>query len=383
MFDFEMEESLLNLASYLTDPICKVREYAYRAYTERDLNPRDYRVANLARGCFYALAAFVFGIIALFTTLPGGLLRGAVTHFQKRPYIEEKGVGKVMGEREFTLLSWNLCCVAGGYTITDGGVTPWEDRIGAIIQRVIEADPDVNCFYEVFDARAAKILKQGLKERGYTYFYTNIGAQALGTSSGIMVASKYEIQNPEFTPFPIESLVERTKWCAKGVFGFDLCNRGDPFARVFATHLQHSEIPEFVIEKADSEEVQRRAKEVAARQEQMRIVISKIRDVANKCILITGDLNMDDNEYGQSDWQPMFIRGNRFGSKTWNGDGFCAKLMGKRISGPLNLDHTMALMGTVRQIETTLVHTGYDSAYYSKDALSDHEGLFTRIKLNQ
>src|SRR5690606_8728250 len=95
--------------------------------------------------------------------------------------------------------------------------------------------------YETFDTKSAFLLAEKLKEKGYTHFYFNIGPQALGVSSGIFVASKYEIGQPEFTRFPKETLVGRTKAAAKGIFAFDLKSHGKSFARIHATHLQHSE----------------------------------------------------------------------------------------------------------------------------------------------
>ncbi len=363
MTSMEIEDLFFQTASYLTEPICKTHEYMRRSDV----------VSSIARKCFLWLAAFVFAVCALFTTLPGIALRAAGTYIQSQPFTKQEGISQKEFQGRFSLLSWNLCCVPGGYPISDGGVTPWEERIKQIIQKVIETDADVNCFYEIFDRRAEWILKEALSKKGYTYFYTNIGIQAIGAPSGIMIASKFKISEPEFTRFPQDMLVERTKWAAKGIFAFTLENA----ARIYTTHLQHSEIPEYVPEQADEVERIRRAEEVLARKRQMDVLISKINEVRGRAIVVTGDLNMEMEEF---EGNCHFVKSDHDG-KTWDGDHFCALLTGKRPSGPLNLDHTLLLAGTARSIHTTLIPTGFDPNCYLPNALSDHKGVLSWIEL--
>lgn len=118
-----------------------------------------------------------------------------------------------------------------------------------------------------------------------------------------------------------------------------------------------------------------------ARRHQMQILIDKVNAVRDRCIVVTGDLNLDDNEYQASPWHRQFQKGDDFADKTWPGDEFCARLVGKRVSGPLNLDHTMFLNGTAHAIHTSLVPTGYDPTLFTESALSDHSGLLSKISL--
>lgn len=366
---------LFQVASMLTDPICKCHEFFRRIYVVDTLNPKASALSNLARkiALFVGLVAWAF--LALFTTLPGIALRSLGAHLQTNPFIEFHGAerGKTLpSERSFSLLSWNICCVGAGYSISDGGVVPWSFRIDDIIHKIIEKDADVNCLYETLDVASASQICEKLKQNGYTHFYFNIGPKAVGVSSGILVASKYNIKNPEFSPFPAAMLVGRTKMAAKGVFAFDLESRGECFARVYSTHLQHSEEPQFPTPE-----------EIEARRQQMQIIVDKVNAVRDRCIVVTGDLNLDDDEYGASSWQHLFQKGDLFSNKTWGGDAFCARMVGKRISGPLNLDHTMVVHGTARSIRTALVQTGYDPAIFQGGALSDHGGLLSEISLFQ
>ncbi len=364
---------LFRAASVLTDPACESHEFYRRISLVDVLNPAASKAANLARKILLGTAAAGFAFAALFTSVPGIALRALAASLQAVPFssMNGKAEDKILpADRKFTLLSWNVCCIGGGYSISDGGVLPWSFRLDAIIDKIIESDADVNCLNEVYDAESAHRICERLKENGYTRFYFNIGPRALGVSSGILVASKYEIEKPEFTPFPKETLLGRTQFTEKGIFSFDVSSRSKPFARIVATHLQHSEEPEFPTEA-----------EVAARRKQMAIVVEKTNAVRDRCILVAGDLNLDDKEYESSPWKSQFVKGADFTEKTWGGDAYCARLVGKPVSGPLNLDYAFAVKGTAASIRTTLVRTGYDPETIKKEALSDHEGLLSEAIL--
>lgn len=358
------------IASYLTEPVCKSRECYYSLYaTDPDVD----MITALAEKIVLVVGLLGWSALSVFSTLPGIALRGGLSWVQGDTYIHDQkdGPAKALPEnRTFSMLSWNVCAVSGGYSITDGGVVPWDQRLDRIEKKIIEQDADVVCLYEIFDAKAGFNLSPALRNAGYKHVSFNFGARAVGASSGIMIASKYEIEDLTFTPFPVDSLVGRTKNCTKGVVGFDLVSNGQKFASVFATHLQHSEEPMFPT-----------VEEVQARQMQMEIIADKVNQVAGRTVLVTGDLNLDDNEYQGSSWNAQFDKGDisECTSPSWGGDEFCAKLMDKPVSGPLNLDHTMAKVGSVTALETKFVETGYDPTVYSPSALSDHKGLFSRV----
>lgn len=223
----------------------------------------------------------------------------------------------------------------------------------------------------MFDVQTASCICEKLKEKGYTHFYYNMGARHIGLSSGILIASKYNIKNHEFTLFPQDTLVGHTKFAAKGVFEFDLGSQERNFARVYATHFQHSNEPQFPT-----------AEEMKARRDQMQIILDKMSRVRDRCIVVAGDLNLEDAEYSSSSWNRSFQRGDGItAEKTWGGDEFCSNLAGRRSSGPLNLDYTLVVSGTARSINTTLVGTGYDHTVFKADALSDHAGQLSQIAL--
>ena len=360
-------------ASYLTDPLSKSHEFYRRTFVVEALHPTANAISNLARKISLYIGMVGWAALAVFTTLPGAALRHFGSNLQTQPFTYSQGLskGKVLSlDRSFSLLSWNICGVGGGYSISDGGVLPWSFRIDNITNKIIEKNADVNCLSEVFDIKSALYISEKLKRCGYSHFYFNMGPKAIGVSAGLLVASKYNIKNPEFSPFPQDSLVGRTKKVSKGVFAFDLESQGQNFARIYSTHLQHSEEPQFPT-----------TEEVDDRKKQMQIIVDKANTLRDRCIVVTGDLNLDDNEYNASFWHNRFQKGDGFGAfdKTWGGDEFCSRMVGRRISTPLNLDHTMIVKGTARSISTSLVPTGFNPSTFKAEALSDHAGLLSRI----
>lgn len=372
---YKIKAVFVRAASYFLTPACKAHELMRSMSLVDELNKTSDKMINWARKFFIGVSIVACATCALVTSPAGVAIRALVANMQKVPYIFTKGNAptKTLPEdRTFTLLSWNICCVGGGYAITNGGVMPWSYRIDDIANRIIEKDADVNCIYETFDVESAFVLCEKLQQKGYSHFYYNMGQGTFGITSGIFVASKYEIQNPEFTPYPLETLVGRTKNAAKGLFSFDLVSSATSFAHVITTHLQHSEQPGSPTEE-----------EFAARRAQMEIVMQKVNQVRDKCLVVTGDLNLDDVEYRSSSWHTRFVKGDAYSDldRTWGGDGFCTSLVGDPSSGPLNLDHTMVAEGSAQSIRTELVGTGFEGTVFNPNALSDHRGLFSRIIL--
>lgn len=404
-------DSCFRLASFLTDPVCKVDELYARLFVE------DSGYAG-ARAAFLGAQMVGYGALGAVGGPLGLGLRALGCYLQKNPFrfIETGAKPKKLEGNRFSLLSWNICCVGGGYPITDGGVPSWPSRIDAIARAIIEKNADVVCLYETFDYGSVltlterTILAEKLKEQGYTHIYCNIGPRALGVCSGISVFSKFETAEPEFVPFPESTLVGRTKNATKGVFSFSLKDGERTFARIYATHLQHSEKP------AHPEK-----KERVARAAQMKIITDKMNAEKQHgvCSILTGDLNLDDEEYNMSSWKDLFNKGKLLFDpvleRTWGGDAYCAKLSNcrsvassvmafftnliweipivdtlgsKEASGPLNLDHTAILKGTIGTLKTSLLKTHFNHEVYrefdeeDRPILSDHQGLYSEITLS-
>lgn len=364
---------LFQIASYLTDPICKAREFHKRLKIVEFQYSSSYALKITAIKCYLTSLMILNLCVSTLTSIPAIVMRKLAISIQKVPYIHLKNntKEKVLENKEFSLLSWNICGIPAGYSITDGGVVPFSFRKKQVIDKIKETKADVVCLYEVFDINDGYYISKELKDI-YGDVYINIGPKAVGVSSGMMVLSKFKIQNPEFISFPKEMLVGRTKNTEKGCFAFDIASNDKPFSKIFSTHLQHSE----ECDKPTKEEKKARADE-------MDLIMRKIKDTRDKAVVFTGDLNLDDTEKEESNWYTSFNKNaHALEEKTWPGDEFCAKLVNKRISKGLNLDHTMTLKGTTSSFNTVLVKTGYNPAVFNEEALSDHNGLLSTITIN-
>jgi hypothetical protein len=365
---------LFDTSSYLIDPVTKSHECYWRMLVVDELHGDESPLYRAAAKSTLALSTVGWGGLAIFAALPGLMLLGLAIRLQSQPFIyvhEGKDMQdkKLPTDRSFTLFSWNVCCVGGGKSISHGGVVPRDFRIDAIIDKILEKDADVNCLYEVFDQRTGDVIRERLKDHGYRHFYYNIGPRTIGTSSGMFVASKYAIEKPKFTAFPPEALVGTASYCGKGVFGFDLCSKGKSFARIHASHLNHSEVsgaPE--------------QKEIEARVKEFAIMMKKVQKVQDIAAIITGDFNLGRRELESHAWYRDFDEGTRrFDKKTWGGDAKCASWCGEKHSDEMDLDYTMAKANTVQSLVTDLVDTGYNQYVYKPRALSDHHGLFSEV----
>jgi endonuclease/exonuclease/phosphatase family metal-dependent hydrolase len=363
------------LASHFTEPICKSHEYYRRIYLVDHHNTNSYKLINLFRKIIYLIKIVFHASIACITTIPAVFLRFLAKNLQKHPFLHVKTSSNFKTldpNKKFTILSWNICCIGGGYSISDGGVMPWKNRIDKIIDKILNLKADVNCLYETFDTKSAFLIYNKLKKHGYNEFYFNIGPAAIGVSSGIFVASKYEIKDPFFLPFSKKTLVGRTKRANKGVFSFSLSSENKNFANIFTTHLQHSEECEHAVDT-----------EIKGREAQMKIITNNVKSIKNRCTIVLGDLNLDDNEYNKSFFKDYYDKGqiNSNNKKTWAGDEFCAKMVNKKISTALNLDHTMLVKNTAKNLITTYIDTNHSPIKVNKDSLSDHLALFSEVTL--
>ena len=365
-----MIETMLLVSSKLGDPICYTRCRYYQMRIIDHMYPDGSYVSNLAKKIDLCVEMIFWAALAPLMTLPAVVLRYAAYCFQSQPFVSAIGLGvyQVLGARRtFTTFIWNVCCVPA-HEITDGGVRPWRERIEQIANRILKQKADVVGLCEVFDFQAALYLRERLEKAGYRDFYYSIG-QGL-VPSALFVASKFQTANPEFTPFPLETLVGRTKNAVKGVFTVDLVSKGVKFANFNLFHGQHAEEPAYP-----------REEELIGVRAQMNLIIDKIKQVRDRCIVVAGDFNFGDYEYDEWNLDDPFMRGEEDPfTRTWPGDEFSAQLMGKRPSGGLNLDRTLVRRGTARQITTTRIPTGYNPRRIG--GLSDHWGLRTEIILN-
>ena len=360
------------LASLLTDPLCKAHEaYALTSVTQF-MHPDSKWYLNKGRNTLLLIKAIFLTALALLTTVPGALLRCIGNQLQEKPFLSWSGphAKELPCQRAFTMSSWNVCCMVAGFAIGEN-LPPWKYRIDGIVRNILLKDSDVVCLYETFDTKAAFLISERLKEAGYHFGYFNIGSRALGVSSGLMVASKYKIVDPEFTPFPKDTLLGVSKFSSKGFFTFSLASEGKAFARIITTHLQHSETAQHPTPE-----------ERTARRLEMELITQKAEQESPQPLatVVTGDLNLNDAEYQSLRLDTRFDEGYKDPNNAYSFQGNT-----KQFTDPSNLDHTMALRNDqIVDIRTTIQQ---DDLYQCLDfpgeklVYSDHRVLQTTVEL--
>lgn len=169
---------------------------------------------------------------------------------EMKPFMHLKGLTAVKTsiQKDFSVFCLNTCFVPGNMPLIYGGVAPWKERVGQVAATILASDADVVCLQEVHGQDACMALYEKLKS-DYAHFYVSIGPRVLGFSvetlglpSGLFVASKFPIEQPHFTLFPVSGLQMNY-----GVFDFIINNGSGPIAHIYTTHLQslnHADFPE-------------------------------------------------------------------------------------------------------------------------------------------
>ncbi len=200
---------------------------------------KNWEIASIAK--YGLLKRLTYGGLGLVNTIPslssastGVVLRSLGIIFQKLPFTYLKGSAvEISHPSSVSALCWNVCCFPMGDSILYG-LRPWHERMEGILNKIVEMDADVLCLQEVFDLEAAYILHSHLQNR-YSHFYLNIAPRAAGVGSGLFIASRYEIQDPQFTPF--DNLKGQEAISNKGFFDFKILNQGKPIAHIMNTHF--------------------------------------------------------------------------------------------------------------------------------------------------
>lgn len=368
--DCRVKDAAYFFGSLCFEPHCKVREYGVRMQLIDHLDPDDEGCKNITEKALYALGMAALGTVGLVTVPLGATLRYLLSTFEEIPYTYYEATHvspSPVNPNSCSLLSWNICGVSAGYAISDGGVMPIDFRIDRVVHEIGKLGADVNCLYEVFDVITAHQLCKGLEKYGYRYFCYNIGPRSIGVSSGIFVCSRRPIGDLDFHTFM--DAAGRAKFSRKGAFSFTVGNQ----VRICATHLNHSEMPNYPEEE-----------EMTARSHQLD-KIQSIMDVYSKSLpqIVTGDYNMDDEEFFKHPFSKEFRLGNfkLKGKKTWGGDAACSRIFyGKQASPACNLDFTVG-----RYVENLKTRIGFDTFFnphqIDANAISDHSPLYSTFSL--
>ena len=372
----------LRVASWLHTPVCRIRENMYRFYILDETAQSG--LQKISQAAFLILGIVVYSLLAPFTTPVAIFIRAIVASCSTKNYVYRgaDAQGKILPQnRQISFVSYNVCFMPAGCSITHGQVTPPTDltRFNGVIQQLKGLDPDVICLFEVSDANDAAYLTSQLADYPFIIPIAGIG---VGPSSMMYVASKYRIHPDSVSFVPFVKGVELTGPGAlseKGVLSFNIHSgqEKEPCAHIIATHLQHSETSSYP-----------EAHEIQSRKIQSRKIIKQIQektDRENLPVIWTGDFNQTEPEFQAiaREVSQLLRRDPKVeGIPTWDGDEWSAKLMNKVISKPEVLDYT-CIAGPNTTISTRVIETGYRGDRFTLEALSDHFVLYSLITLHR
>jgi endonuclease/exonuclease/phosphatase family metal-dependent hydrolase len=273
--------------------------------------------------------------------------------------LEKKLVGNT-----FSLMSFNICFTPKDMPSMFGGLRPWQQRIEEVAELIQSQNSDIICMQEIFDHTAYEKLYEKLKD-DYTHFYLHIGPWSskkmfnLGFGSGLMVASKYPVGNPQFIAFENDNL-----YLNRGLFIFDLLNNKEVVATVATTHLEPF---------ADG------CKLRASEMKQIKEILHSLK--GKKTIILCGDLNAPDGEiqsYIEGDFLNPFPMKNRFTHAEFT---YPLWSLNKEIDFSI-FDYILLMEKEGDKIKVEMIDIPTFDPLHLEKAISDHKALMAQIQIS-
>lgn len=265
---------------FFATPHWKITETCLNTVRECKNNetPTSKKVFLASKTAFSSMLMFPFAI--------AGLTLGQIFHFSgyllsTKPYIHLKGLSNEKHlEKNLSFFQLNCCLTSGGFSQVFGGTTlPNSARVEKIAQTILENKPDLVCLQEVSDLNDAYHLYKKLSSE-YSEFYFNMGPTPfiLKNNSGLFVASKVKIENPELHSF---SDIKGTEGMVNKCFLLFSTNE----ANFISTHLSPSKDDL----RPKHSEIQTRAKE----QERILSALRQRSSQNQKPGFVSGDFNIN------------------------------------------------------------------------------------------
>jgi endonuclease/exonuclease/phosphatase family metal-dependent hydrolase len=164
-----------------------------------------------------------------------------------------------INEREVTIMSINSCFQEGPFAPLTGGIVPPLEPVGNDASRVAalahqiatskmgsaQSSPDILVGQEFHDLKSQDIFVKEMQKHGYNYFILDRAPHPVLNNSGLFVASKRELGQISFIPFPIEDRNGLAKGTQQGAIAFSvLDHQKQSLLRIFNTHLNYGDGPE-------------------------------------------------------------------------------------------------------------------------------------------
>jgi exonuclease III len=188
----------------------------------------------------------IVNLVAFFILLPFGfasLLIAFPIHLMSlraRPYISvidnSENVAPHKSKAELDLRTYNVGFIYDAMCLATD-LRPVAVRAAEIVKAFNEEEnsPDVICFQEMFSLEGTRIISEGLKHK-FPYIIHSVGPHASGLNSGLMIASKYPVEEVTFRRF--NNLLGVEKLSSKGLLSVRLDLGEGRYANVYDAHTQ-------------------------------------------------------------------------------------------------------------------------------------------------
>jgi len=242
----------------------------------------------------------------------------------------------------------------------------------------LKKNADVVCLQEVHDEESAYALFRKIKHI-YPYFYINIGADVavvnpnhIALNSGLFVASKYLINNPQFERFQVEGMQEGIH---KGFFSGTLIVDNKPFCYLLSTHLN----------PFDNDEAKR------IRENETKVIVAKIKALQQQAPLpaiLVGDLNVN---WGSAEWKRSLLN-RAFTNAYQDKHPTCTDYFNDLVwTHPKQRDQVKKVnyiydYALVFKTHLLNIESHMAPLYHLNkptSALSDHQGIFSKITVEK
>jgi exonuclease III len=361
--------------SFMT-PLWKITDTSIKAIVvyKDENNSKLSKITNISKSIFSSIILFPFAIT--------GLALAQISHFSAfllatTPYIHLKGNFKDKTDDEtIKVFQNNACLTAGGFALLFGGLKLSNDKRVEMLSKMIkENNSDLVCMQEVSDLTDALSLYDKLKN-DYKDFYLNMGATpfVLQNNSGLFVASKEDIKDPDFSSFSniknVESMVN------KGFFSFYYKN-----FNFVNTHLSPSK-----------DDLNPTKKEMKTRDKEIEKILSQSHKRSkDRPFFVMGDFNINikSNEYTKSEIFKKSLDNYSENKKViTDKEATCESeylinynWKGKKIeSQRMVIDYFLSFFND-KKIDVTTNKISTFDLQKPKDAISDHAALISEIKI--
>jgi exonuclease III len=137
--------------------------------------------------------------------------------------------------KELKICTFNAYLMPAWIRLFVHNYTHPQERVEAAAQGAVDSDVDILCVQEMFDYKAAFQFMESIKEK-YPYMVYHAGPSYIKLGSGLFIASKFPIENPQYWEHAEKIGTERLS--SKGTIAATVRLNDNQRIPIFNTHLE-------------------------------------------------------------------------------------------------------------------------------------------------